>query len=155
MEERKEEGALAKINVTDISNNIFGQSNVKKITSLDLTNEDEADMLLSSIEDCDHILNEEVGKGPITVIGCYIIEREVEEQNEETGEVVMVKKHTLMLFDENGESHVTGSNACYMSFMNIVMLKGMPTKEKPIKVEQINKDAKEKGHSYLKLKLVK
>ena len=58
-----------------------------------------------------------------------------------------------MLFDENGKSYVTGSNACYMSFADIVSVKGMPTRENPLKLIPIKVDAKEKGHSYLKLKL--
>ena len=78
-----------------------------------------------------------------------------EDFNEETGECIVRKKHTLMLFDENGKSHVTGSNACYKSFERIVAIKrALPTREKPIKVKVVEVPAQTKGHNYLKLQYV-
>ena len=89
----------------------------------DTTNTD----FLNALQDADHILNECVGQ-TIRCIGVTLTETPVETTNEETGEVIVRKKHSMCLFDTNGESYVTGSNACYMSFINIAQLKGMPTK---------------------------
>ena len=151
MEENKNSLALQ---TTDITNNLFGESKTRKVTTLDLTDEKQADMMLNALQDADHILNECVGK-TIECIGVTLTETPVETTNEETGEVIVRKKHSMCLFDVNGESYVTGSNACYMSFINIAQLKGMPTKDNLIKLVPIKVDAEQKGHSYLKLKVAK
>ena len=151
MEENKNTLALQ---TTDISNNLFGESKTKKVTTLDLTDEKQADMMLNSLQDADHLLNDCVGQ-TIEVMGVTLTETPVETTNEETGEVIVRKKHSMCLFDVNGESYVTGSNACYMSFVNIAQLKGMPTKDNVLKLIPIKVDAKEKGHTYLKLKIAK
>ena len=151
MEENKNTLALQ---TTDISNNLFGESKIKKVTTLDLTDEKQADMMLNSLQDADHLLNDCVGQ-TIEVMGVTLTETPVETTNEETGEVIVRKKHSMCLFDVNGESYVTGSNACYMSFVNIAQLKGMPTKDNVLKLTPIKVDAKEKGHTYLKLKIAK
>ena len=151
MEENKNTLALQ---TTDITNNLFGESKTKKVTTLDLTDEKQADMMLNSLQDADYLLNDCIGK-VIKCIGVTLTETPVETTNEETGEVIIRKKHSMCLFDEDGKSYVTGSNACYMSFINIAQLKGMPSMENPIMLEPIKVDAKEKGHSYLKLKVAK
>lgn len=148
-----EKSSLA-LQTTDISNNLFGESKTKKVTTLDLTDEKQADMMLNSLQDADHILNECVGK-TIEVMGVTLTETPVESTNEETGEVIVRKKHSMCLFDVNGESYVTGSNACYMSFINIVRVKGMPTKDNVLRLVPVKVDAETKGHSYLKLKIAK
>lgn len=154
MEETKE-NSLVVAGTNELQTNLFGgETTVKKATSLDLTNDDDVDMLLNSMQDVDFKLNDCIDE-TIVVIGAYATEREVDSFNEETGEVITRKKHTLTLFDENGKSYVTGSNACYMSFTDIVSIKGMPTKENPLKLIPIKVDAKEKGHSYLKLKVAR
>lgn len=153
MEETKETGLVVEPAMNQLQTNVFGEdARVKKATSLDLTDEEQVDMLLNSMQDVDYKLNEYIDK-PISVIGAYVVEREVDTVNEDTGEVITRKKHVLMLFDQNQKSYVTGSNACYMSFVDIVAIKGMPTKEKPLTLIPIKVDAKEKGHSYLKLKI--
>lgn len=151
MEENKNTLALQ---TTDITNNLFGESKTKKVTTLDLTDEKQADMMLNSLQDADHMLNECVGK-TIECIGVTLTETPVETTNEETGEVIVRKKHSMCLFDVNGESYVTGSNACYGSFINIVNIKGMPSANNHLKLIPIKVDAKEKGHTYLKLKIAK
>ena len=40
-------------------------------------------------------------------------------------------------------------------FASIVALKGMPTKENPLKLEVIKVPAEVKGHEYLKVKIAK
>lgn len=135
---------------TILNNDI--QDNVRKITSLDLTNEHHQDILLSSIEKVDKYLKDMVGS-TIEVIGHYIIEREKEQFNDETEEVYTIKSHTLILFDKDWNSYVTGSEACFMSYNNIISIKGIPTEEKPIKLDIINVEAEEKGHHYLKVKI--
>lgn len=124
----------------------------KRICSLDLNIEENADMVLNAQQDADYKINDCVDK-EIEVIGCVLTETPNETVNEETGEVITRKKHSMTLFDSNGKSYVTGSNSCYMSFMQIVALKGMPTREKPIVLIPIKTPAKEKGHEYLKLKV--
>lgn len=135
---------------TILSNDLV--ENVRKITSLDLNNEHHQDVLLSSIEKVDGYLKDMVGS-TIEVVGHYIIERNKEIFNDETEEVITVKQHTLILFDKNFNSYVTGSEACFMSYNNIVSIKGNPTEEKPLKLDIINVDAEEKGHKYLKVKI--
>lgn len=155
MEENKErETNTLTLQVTTLNNNLFGESKSKKVTTLDLTDEKQVDMMLNSMQDADHILNDCIGK-EFTCIGVTLTETPVESTNEDTGEVILRKKHSMVLFDENGESYVTGSNACYSSFVAIASLKGMPSKENPLKLVAIKVDAKEKGHSYLKLKIAK
>ena len=155
MEETIETGIVTEPAMNQLTTNIFGgEERVKKATSLDLTDEEQVDMLLNSMQDVDYKLNEMIGK-TIDVIGAYVVEREVDSVNEDTGEIITRKKHVLMLFDKNNKSYVTGSNACYMSYVDIVAIKGLPSKEKPLKLTPIKVDAKEKGHSYLKLKIAK
>ena len=151
MEENKNTLALQ---TTDITNNLFGESKTRKVTTLDLTDEKQADMMLNSLQDADHILNDCAGK-TIECIGVTLTETPVETTNEETGEVIIRKKHSLCLFDENGKSYVTGSGTCYHSFVNIIVLKGMPTKESPLKLEVVKVPAEVKGHEYLKVKIAK
>lgn len=151
-EEVKNTTALANVNMTNLSVDLFGTSNAKKITSLDLNDEKNADMLLNASQEPDFKLNEEINK-EIQVIGCYLIERENEDVDSTTGEVKTFKNYTTFLFDVDGNSHVTGSNSCYQSFTQIVALKGMPTRENPITLIPIKTPAKEKGHEYLRLKI--
>lgn len=158
MEEKTQETALtvAEENSYEISTGIFGSArkeDVRKATSLDLEDEAQADMLLNSMQDVDFKLNDCIEK-EITVIGFYAVERPVEGFNEDTGETYTRYKHVLMLFDEEGKSYVTGSNACFMSFNDIITIKGEPTKDSPLILKPIKVDAKEKGHSYLRLKFV-
>lgn len=155
MEEETKNALVAEPMMNQIATNIFGgDSRTKSATSLDLNDEEQADMLLNSMQDVDFRLNEVIDK-PIDVIGAYVTERESDTVNEETGEVITRKKHTLMLFDKDGKSYVTGSNACYMSYIYIISIKGVPTKDKPLRLIPIKVDAKEKGHTYLKLKIAK
>lgn len=152
MDEKIENGLVVPNN-NQLQTGIFGgEQKVKKATSIDLSNEHDTDMLLNAMQDVDFKINDCIGQ-EIICIAAYLQEFNVDSFNEETGEQIARKKHTLMLFDENGKSYVTGSNACYMSFADIVSVKGMPTRENPLKLIPIKVDAKEKGHSYLKLKL--
>lgn len=155
MVESEETSLIVPADMHELKASLFdnsGEKTIKKITSLDLNDEKNVDMLLNSMQEVDFKLNECINK-EIEVVGCMATEREEDSVNEESGEVITRKKHVLMLFDKNGKSYVTGSNACYMSFVTIVSLKGMPTKDKPLVLIPIKTDAKEKGHSYLRLKL--
>lgn len=149
-----EERSLALQNTTMVSNDLFGESKAKRMTSLDLNDEEQIDMFLNAQNDADFKLNDCVGQ-IINVIGATIGEYPNETMNEETGEVIIRKKHSLCLFDESGKSYVTGSGTCYYSFASIVALKGMPTKENPLKLEVIKVPAEVKGHEYLKVKVAK
>ena len=149
-----EERSLALQNTTMVRNDLFGESKAKRMTSLDLNDEEQIDMFLNAQNDADFKLNDCAGQ-IINVIGATIGEFPNETMNEETGEVIIRKKHSLCLFDESGKSYVTGSGTCYFSFASIVALKGMPTKENPLKLEVIKVPADVKGHEYLKVKVAK
>lgn len=153
--DNKNENGLVVNQPNQLQTDIFGgEQRVKKATSLDISNEEEADMLLNAMQDVENKLNDFVGT-TLVVTGFFAQEFENDTFNEETGEQVTRKKHTLTLFDENGIAYVTGSNACYRSFEDIISIKGKPSKENPLKLVPIKVDAKEKGHSYLRLKLGK
>lgn len=148
----EETTALVLPKMQEISVDFFGESRTKRITSLDIENPEDADMVLNATQQADYKLNEEINK-EITVIGCILSETPTETVNEETGEVITRRKHTLLLFDNDGCSHATGSNSCYMSFGQIVKLKGMPTREHPLVLIPIKTPAKTQGHEYLRLKV--
>lgn len=153
--DNKNENGLVINQTNQLQADIFGgEQRVKKATSLDINVEEEADMLLNAMQDVENKLNDFVGT-TIVVTGFFAQEFESDTFNEETGEQVTRKKHTLTLFDENGVPYVTGSNACYRSFVDIISIKGQPSKEHPLKLVPVKVDAKEKGHSYLRLKLGK
>ena len=154
MDQEKNELVIA--NKYDMETSLFNNDRkVKEFTSLNMNNEEEANMLLASDGEVDFKLNDEVGK-EIVVIGVKATEREEDTTNDETGEVITRKKHTLMLFDEDGKTHVTGSNACYRSFERIVAVKKyLPSKERPMTVKVIETPAKTKGHNYLRLQFIK
>lgn len=154
MNENVEERSLVVKNATMVSSDLFGESKSKRLTSLDLTDEEQVDMFLNAQNDADYKLNDCAGK-VLTIIGATIGEYPNETTNEETGELIIRKKHSLCLFDEEGKSYVTGSGTCYYSFASIVALKGMPTKENPLKLEIIKVPAETKGHEYLKVKIAK
>lgn len=153
--DNKNENGLVINQPNQLQADIFGgEQRVKRATSLDINVEEEADMLLNSMQDVENKLNDFVNK-TIIVTGFFAQEFESDTFNEETGEQVTRKKHTLTLFDEKGVAYVTGSNACYRSFVDIISIKGQPSKEHPLKLVPVKVDAKEKGHSYLRLKLGK
>ena len=152
MDQNKNELAIA--NKYDVNTSLFGDNNRKEFTSLNPNEEKDMDMLLASDSKADYKLNDEVGK-VIVVIGVKATESDNVSFNEETGEEITRKKHTLMLFDEEGKSHVTGSNACYKSFERIVAVKrALPTRDNPMRLEVVEVPAETKGHNYLKLKYV-
>ena len=154
MENEVKKNSIALANTTSVSSDLFGESNVRKVTSLDLNDEKQQDMFINSQQEADYKLNDFAGK-TIEFIGATIAEYPSEEADEETGEVIIRRKHTLCLFDSEGKSYVTGSGSCYYSFANIVAFKGMPTMEKPLKLEIVKVPAETKGHEYLKVKLAK
>lgn len=154
MENEVKKNSIALANTTSVSSDLFGESNVRKVTSLDLNDEKQQDMFINSQQEADYKLNDFAGK-TIEFIGATIAEYPSEEADEETGEVIIRRKHTLCLFDSEGKSYVTGSGSCYYSFANIVAFKGMPTMDKPLKLEIVKVPAETKGHEYLKVKLAK
>lgn len=151
-----EEKSLAVSNNSVLTTNLFGEETVrvKKATNINIDDEEQADMLLNAMQDTENKINDFVNK-KINCIGYFVQEFLTDTFNEETGEQVTRKKHTLTLFDEKGVAYVTGSNSCYMSFCDIISIKGEPTTEHVLTLIPIKVDAKEKGHSYLKLRLAK
>ena len=135
-------------------NGVREEKKTKTFTTLDMSKEENVDLILATQDECDYYIKDFVGK-TIKTTGVFITEREVESVKEETGEVVKYNKHVTILFDENGKSYVTGSNAFYMSLDLIMRVKGYPTEENPINFEIVEKDAREKGHKYLKVRIAK
>ena len=151
-EETEERGLVV---AQELNGQMFSNdSKVRKATSLDLDDEEQMDMLLASMDEVDEKLNSEIGK-ELEVIGYYAQEIPTKFIDEDTGEEIERKKHTLTLFTSDGKSHVTGSNACFYSFGNIISVKGNPSKENPLHLIPVEVEAKIKGHTYLKLKYVK
>lgn len=150
--ERKENYSLS----TELQSNIFSadEQRIKKATSLDINDEEQQDLLLGAMSEVDFKLNDEKGK-VLEVIGYYAQEIPYKTYSDETGEEIVRKKHTLTLFTSDSKSHVTGSNACFMSFNDIISIKGIPSKENPLYLKVVETPAKEKGHTYLRLKPVK
>ena len=142
--------ALAKM--TDMSMNLFGDTKTKRITSMDLTVEENQDLILNSMQQADYKINDEIGQ-EIEVIGCVLSETPTQTTNEETGEIIERKKHSMILFDSEGASHVTGSNSCYLSFLQITALKGMPTRDNPLVLIPVKAPARTQGHEYLRLRI--
>lgn len=130
------------------------EDKVKRATTLDITKEEEADMLLNAMQDVDYKLNDCIDK-ELEIVADLIQEFETETISEDTGEQIIRKKHTVILFDKEGKTYVTGSGACYLSYLNIVSIKGRPSFDHPLKLIPIKAEAKEKGHFYLRLKLSK
>lgn len=157
MENTEEKALTVANNSIELSSDIFGNckesDGTRKVTSINVNDEASADMLLNAMQDVDYKLNGCIDK-EIEVVDFYAREKDVETFNEETGESIIRKKHVLMLFDVDGKSYVTGSNACFSSFNDIVAIKGIPSKENPLTLKPVKVDAEEKGHSYLRLKIV-
>ena len=122
--------------------------------TLNIQDEKDQDLLLSS-QDNEEMekINDHVGEF-LTVIGIFVKEREVEGTNDE-GEVISYYKHNTILFTEDDKMYVTGSNSFWMSLDFIMTLKGIPTRENPLKIKISQSDAKEKGHKYLKAVIAK
>ena len=142
----------------DISTSLLtgeSTSKIKYVTSLDMEDTEDMEMLVSSMDSVDSKLNDEKGQ-TLEVIGHKIgIYEKVEEvSDEETGEIKEIKriKHALTLYTSDGKSHATGSEACFQSYaIAIGMLKRTPTRENPMLFEVVERPAKEQGHTYLGL----
>lgn len=149
--------ALAVANNSMLSTNLFGgegTTQTKRVTSLNLNNEVDSDILLNSLDNIDFRLNDEV-ESDIPVKGYIITERTTEAVDEVSGEVYNKKDYTTILVDTNNQTHVTGSNAFYYSLVNIIAFKGVPSEDNVIIIRPIKVEAKEKGHSFLKAKYIK
>lgn len=159
IEKTEERGLIIK---NDISTSLLtGEetSKIKRVTSLNPDDPEQMEILVSSMDKTDNLLNEEVGK-ILEVVGHTIgtYERKEEVIDEDSGEVkeIIRTKHNLVLYTSDGQSHATGSESCFQSYALVVgMLKRTPTKEEPMKFEVINRPAEEKGHNYLALKYVR
>ena len=154
-EGKENERSLIVTQSQEIKTDAFDNSRIKRRTSLNMNDDEQMDMFIESMSDVDMKLNDCVNQ-EIVCIGATINEYPQDTTNEETGELIKRYKHTLILYDEDGKTYVTGSSACYQSFCIIATLKGMPSKENPIKLMPIKKPSKDDPtHNYLKIKLVK
>ena len=62
MENNNEERSLQVRNATMVTSDIFGESKAKRMTSLDLRDEEQVDMFLNAQNDADFKLNDCAGK---------------------------------------------------------------------------------------------
>ena len=138
------------VKAIQLSNGLDESDRVKKFTTVDLNDKKDSNMLVNAMQKPDKYLKDCVGQ-VIEVVGCYVIARDNDSFNEDTGETVTRTKHVLVLFDTNGVSYLTGSGMCYRAFSDITSINGLPSKENHIKIKPINIDAEEKGHKYLSL----
>ena len=129
-------------------------STIKRVTSLDLTNEDDQIKLLNALQNCDAKLNDMVNE-VIEVNGVYIEERPSEYVDEETGEVSNRSKYVTMLFGTDGKTYVAGAYGVYNSIAQIAAIKGLPSETNIVKLKVIKVPAKTQGHSLLKLIITK
>lgn len=151
--EEKNEMVVSNTNLISNDLSVF-DSSVKRVTSLDLTNDDDQIKLLNALQNCDVKLNDIVGQ-TIEVNGCYIEERPTEFVDEETGEVTERSKYVTMLFGTDGKTYVAGSYGVYNSIAQIAAIKGLPSESNVIKLNVIKVPAKTQGHSLLKLMITK
>ena len=138
-----------------ISNDIsIFKSDVKRLTSLDLSDSDSKITLLNAMQNCDIKLIDVVDQ-VLEINGCYVEERPVEDIDNDTGEVKVKSKYVTMLFGTDGKSYVAGSYGVYTSLMQLASVMGLPSKDNVYKVKTIKVPARIPGHSLLKLILVK
>ena len=152
-EEVKNEVVVTNNNLIGSDLSVFS-ADVKRVSSLDLTNEDDQIDLLNALQNCDHKLNDMVNQ-VIEVNGTYIEERPTEFVDEENGEVSTRSKYITMLFGTNGETYVAGAYGVYNSIAQIAAIKGLPSKDNVMKLKVIKVPAKTAGHQLLKLILTK
>lgn len=150
---RKNELVRKEVDVVQLSNGIDESDRVKKFTTIDLSDEKNASMLVNAMQKPDKYLKDCIGE-VIECIGCYVIARDNDSFNEDTGETIIRTKHVLVLFDKDGTSYLTGSGMCYRAFSDITTIRGLPSVDNVLKLQPINIEASEKGHYFLSLKIV-
>ena len=156
MKEQERKNNLVKkeeVKVIQLTNSIDESDRVKKFTTLDITDKKDANMLVNGMQKPDKYLKDCIGE-VIECVGCYVIARDNDSFNEDTGETVTRTKHILVLFDINGKSYLTGSQMCYRAFSDITAINGLPSKENHIKFKPINITADIKEHNFLSLVVV-
>ena len=141
------------VKAIQLSNGLDESDRVKKFTTVDLSDKKDSNMLVNAMQKPDKYLKDCIDQ-VIECVGCYVIARDNDSFNEDTGETVTRTKHVLVLFDVNGNSYLTGSGMCYRAFSDITSINGLPSKENHLKLKPINIDAPEKGHKFLSLVVV-
>ena len=156
MKEQETKNSLVKkeeVKAIQLTNSIDESDRVKKFTTVDINDKKDANMLVNGMQKPDHYLKDFVDQ-VIECVGCYVVARDNDSFNEDTGETVTRTKHILVLFDVNGKSYLTGSQMCYRAFSDITSINGLPSKENHVKFKPINISAEEKGHNFLSLVVV-
>lgn len=126
---------------SEVKNNVYCSLEVKTI--------EDKKALFNALEQCDVLLNDCVGN-EIAIKDIYCEERDIFDN--ESGEVK--KKYRTILFDENGQTYVTGSYGIYNVIKKIVTIYGLPTSwENPLKVK-VSKRPIGNGKQSLTLTLV-
>lgn len=105
------------------------ESEMKKFTTLDLTEKENQVKLYNSLQECDVRVNDIVGQ-TIEIAGVYIEERPV--FDEETGETS--RKFRTILYGADGKTYVTGAYGVYNSLQTILSIFGNPSSENTISV---------------------
>lgn len=100
---------------------LFTGVNEKIYCSKEVTTEKEKKELFNALESCDVLLNDCVGQ-ELSIKDIYVEEKEIPDK--ETGE--LKKKYRTILFDENGQTYVTGSYGIYNVIKKIIGVYGLP-----------------------------
>lgn len=110
------------------------ENKTKKLTTLDLSKNENKVLLYNALQDCDLLISDCKGTR-IKMCNVYIEEYRKENLDEKTGEVKEVPKFRTIIFDEKGKSYATGSYGVYNSIRTIIGIFGNPSIESPIEVE--------------------
>lgn len=131
-------------------NSILATGTTTSYCSLKPKNIEERKKLFNSLENCDVILNDIVGK-TIKLKDVFI--QAYPRVDKDTGEK-MSDGHRTILFDEDGMSYVTASNYFFVSLAKLFNTIGTPDEwEGSIEIEITKRDLKN-GNKALSFKLV-
>lgn len=116
--------------------------NVRRMTTLDLSNKENQVKLYNADMSCDVKLFDIKGQ-ELTIIDVFVEEKNVLERdkdgnpiiNEVTGEVKTKKNYRIVLFGDDGKTYVSTAYGIYNSISRICGIFGNPSKENPIRVE--------------------
>ena len=125
-------------------------SEVKKFTTLDLSDKDNQIALYNSLQECDVRINDIIGQ-TIEIADLYIEEKP--KVDEKTGE--LSRKFRVIVYDVEGKTYVSTAYGVYNSLRTIMSIFGNPSKENPIKVVVGKRPYKNTGKESLILTIAK
>lgn len=116
--------------------------NVKRMTTLDLSQKENQVKLYNADTACDIKLFDIKGQ-ELTIVDLFVEEKIVTKTDENenpifnkvTGEVETKKNYRIVLFGDDGKTYVSTAYGIYNSVSRICGIFGMPSEQNPIKVE--------------------